>query len=297
VDGSFDSDDNSEVHRRNLPHRRQAGVIYFVTFHLADSLPTKKLVALEKEKKIWLNLNPPPHNPRQIEEYHRNLSKRIQKWLDAGYGSCLLARPKIFHLVESVLNFFNGQRYALGQYVVMPNHVHAWCSRLMTILSENILHSEVVFANQINKISGQRGRVLASGTLITLSRSPAFNWAHRGIHSNNPVLAHGKRATKRVSHPRLPKANGNIARQLWPSVPSLKCSFTWPTGSRQASRKPNLGADCIEPGGAEDFFLPAVITDCPGKHHSMVRTEHRLEAYATQSVGRPSRCTAEPPDV
>ena len=64
VGAFFDPDDNFEVHRRNLPHRRQAGVIYFVTFHLADSLPTKKLVALEKEKKIWLNLNPPPHNPR-----------------------------------------------------------------------------------------------------------------------------------------------------------------------------------------------------------------------------------------
>jgi hypothetical protein len=51
VDGFFDFDDNFEVHRRNLPHRRQAGVIYFVTFHLADSLPTKKLAALEKEKK------------------------------------------------------------------------------------------------------------------------------------------------------------------------------------------------------------------------------------------------------
>jgi putative transposase len=121
VDGFFDSDDNFEVHRRNLPHRRQAGVIYFVTFHLTDSLPTKKLAALEKERKIWLNLNPLPHNPRQTEEYHRNFSKRIQKWLDAGYGSCILAGPKIFHLVESVLNFFNGQRYALDEYVVMPN--------------------------------------------------------------------------------------------------------------------------------------------------------------------------------
>jgi hypothetical protein len=27
---------------------------------------------------------------------------------------CVLARPEIFRLVESVLHFFNGQRYALG---------------------------------------------------------------------------------------------------------------------------------------------------------------------------------------
>jgi hypothetical protein len=58
--GFFDSDDNFEVHRRNLPHRRQVGVIYFVTFHLADSLPTKRLAALEKERKICAMLSPAP---------------------------------------------------------------------------------------------------------------------------------------------------------------------------------------------------------------------------------------------
>jgi REP element-mobilizing transposase RayT len=174
MDGFFDSDDNFEVHRSNLPHRRQAGVIYFVTFHLADSLPTKKLVALEKEKEIWLNLNPLPHNPRQIEEYHCNFSKRIQKWLDAGYGSCDLARPEIFRLVDSVLNFFNGQRYALGEYVVMPNHVHALVQPLDDNCLENILHSWKSFsAKQINKMSGSLGRVWHQESFDYIVRSPA----------------------------------------------------------------------------------------------------------------------------
>ena len=110
----FDPEDNFQAYRRNLPHRRQAGVIYFVTFHLADSLPTKKLAAWEKEKDLWLALNPPPHNSRQIEEYHRNFSRSIQKWLDAGYGSCVLACPKISRLVESVLNFFNRTAVCAG---------------------------------------------------------------------------------------------------------------------------------------------------------------------------------------
>ena len=68
----FDPEADFQVYRRSLPHWRQAGVKYFVTFHLADSLPTKKLAAWEKEKDLWLALNPPPHNSRQIEEYHRN---------------------------------------------------------------------------------------------------------------------------------------------------------------------------------------------------------------------------------
>ena len=121
----FDSQADFQVYRRKLPHWTQTGVIYFVTFRLADSLPVQKLAALDEEKKRWLALNPPPHKESQIKEYHRNFSLTIHEWLDAGYGSCVLALPEIFRLVESVLNFFNGQRYVLGEYVVMPNHVHA----------------------------------------------------------------------------------------------------------------------------------------------------------------------------
>ncbi len=98
----FDPEADFQVYRRNLPHRRQAGVTYFVTFHLADSLPAQKLAALEEQRKLWLGFNPPPHHERQIEEYHRNFSTRIHEWLDGGHGGCVLARPKIYRLVESV---------------------------------------------------------------------------------------------------------------------------------------------------------------------------------------------------
>ena len=80
---------------------------YFVTFRLADSLPTQKLAMLKEDKKRWLALNPPPHKESQTREYHRNFSQRINEWLDAGYGSCVLARPDIFRVVESALISFN----------------------------------------------------------------------------------------------------------------------------------------------------------------------------------------------
>jgi putative transposase len=76
VNNFFDPNFNFEVYRRNL-HRRQAGVTYFVTFHLADSLPTKKLTALAEERKLWLSLNPPPLSKFQVAEYDRNFSERI----------------------------------------------------------------------------------------------------------------------------------------------------------------------------------------------------------------------------
>jgi len=87
---------------------------------------------------------------------------------------CVLARPKIFHLVESVLNFFNGHRYALGEYVVMPNHVHALVQPLDDYYLEDILHSWKSFsANQINKMSGSRGRVWHQESFDYIVRSPA----------------------------------------------------------------------------------------------------------------------------
>jgi REP element-mobilizing transposase RayT len=156
----FDPDADYQVYRRNLPHRRQTGVTYFVTFHLADSLPAQKRAALAEERKLWLALNPPPHNHHQIAEYHRNFSKRLHRWLDAGYGSCVLAKPEIYRLAESVLTYFDGSRYALGEYVVMPNHVHALVQPSDAYPLDRIVHSWKSFsANQINKMTGSRGRL------------------------------------------------------------------------------------------------------------------------------------------
>jgi putative transposase len=72
VSSFFDPEAEFEVHRRNLPHRIQPAVIYFVTYHLADSLPAKKLAEFKAERKRWLEVNPPPHREDQIQEYRRN---------------------------------------------------------------------------------------------------------------------------------------------------------------------------------------------------------------------------------
>jgi len=170
----FDPDADYQVYRRNLPHRRQTGATYFVTFHLADSLPKQKLATLAEERKLWLTLNPLPHNEHQIAEYHRNFSKRVHHWLDAGYGSCALGRPPLFRLVEGVLCFFDGQRYTLGKYVVMPNHVHALVEPLDDCSLDRILHSWKSFsAKQINEITGSRGRVWHPESFDHIVRSAA----------------------------------------------------------------------------------------------------------------------------
>ena len=50
--------------------------------------------------------------------------KRVQEWLDAGHGSCVLREPAIASMVQNALLFFDAQRYRLLAWVLMPNHVH-----------------------------------------------------------------------------------------------------------------------------------------------------------------------------
>jgi REP-associated tyrosine transposase len=61
---------------------------------------------------------------RSEAEYHRLFSARVDQWLDQGPGSCVLRQPSLRGAVEESLKFFNGQRYELLAYVIMPNHDH-----------------------------------------------------------------------------------------------------------------------------------------------------------------------------
>ncbi len=110
--------------RRNLPHWEQAGCTYFVTWRLADSLPVSQLREWQDDRERWLALNPQPWTPRVQADYQRESIDRIEHWLDAGHGSCVLRRPDVRSILSGTLHFFNGERYELDGAVIMPNHVH-----------------------------------------------------------------------------------------------------------------------------------------------------------------------------
>jgi len=50
--------------------------------------------------------------------------KRVEAWMDAGHGSCVLRKPSIANMVQGALLNFDSMRYRLLAWVVMPNHVH-----------------------------------------------------------------------------------------------------------------------------------------------------------------------------
>ena len=80
---------------------------------------------MRREKELWLRLNPEPHAENQRQQYHERFTETVNRWLDAGHGRCILAQAECKAIMESSLTHFDGVRYELGEFVVMPNHVHA----------------------------------------------------------------------------------------------------------------------------------------------------------------------------
>lgn len=99
--------------RGYLPHYNSPETIQSVTFRLADSLPQSKLREIENE------LADSP--PGKIDAERR---KKIEAWLDAGMGCCALNHPALASLLQETLLKWDGDRYRLFAWCIMPNHVH-----------------------------------------------------------------------------------------------------------------------------------------------------------------------------
>ncbi|MBM4333879.1 MAG: DUF1156 domain-containing protein [Deltaproteobacteria bacterium] len=171
----------------NLPHWRQEGVTYFVTFRLADSMPQEKLRQWDEEREAWLKEHPEPHDEEIRKEYYRLFPDRFQSWLDAGYGECLLARPELKQIVENALLNFQGDRYHLDEYVIMPNHVHVLVSPSGQSTLSKILQSWKSYtAHRINKHLKRNGPVWQKESFDHIIRSPSQMERVRQYIRDNP---------------------------------------------------------------------------------------------------------------
>jgi leucyl-tRNA synthetase len=176
--------------RRNLPHWQQDDSYYFLTWRLADSLPAAKLKELLEKKSQWQQANPEPLDAEREKEFHALFSGKIEEWLDAGEGSCILKDSSLRRIVDDALHHFDGESYALIASAVMPNHVHV-VVRLFT--GENlsdVLHSWKSFtAKQINRATGNTGTVWQDESFDRIVRSSAHLETLISYVEENPLKA------------------------------------------------------------------------------------------------------------
>ena len=177
--------------RANLPHWNKEKTASFVTFRLADSLPTEKLLKLEESRTAWLAAHPQPWDAETAKEYFSTFDETVQGWLDAGHGSCVLADDACRQIVEDALWHFAGERYDLYAHVVMPNHVHVLFQPLGESTISGILESWKRFtARRINERMGKGGALWQKESFDTLVRSPRhFQTIIGYIKRNDPDKA------------------------------------------------------------------------------------------------------------
>ncbi len=122
------SPENITVRNRGrLPHWEVEGGVYFVTFRLADSLPQKALQQTRFTRRdipataAQMGRETSESERKRLKKLH---AQRIERFLDAGAGECQLYNQLINYVVIDSLKKFDGERYRLFAWCLMPNHVH-----------------------------------------------------------------------------------------------------------------------------------------------------------------------------
>lgn len=192
----FDSEAETGRWRRHLPHWEQSGCTYFVTFRTADSIPAEKLNQWKSERDKFERDHPNPWSDVEWRVYRSEFLDRIERWSDRGYGACLLRRPDLRRIVADALECFNerpesqSSRYQLGDWVIMPNHVHLLVRPLPPWTLGQLIHSWKSFtAKAINKAIGGSGTFWPDERFDHLVRRPESLEKFVAYIANNPGKA------------------------------------------------------------------------------------------------------------
>ncbi len=164
--------------RGELPHLYKEGGTYFVTFRLWDAVAPRPGETGAQPGRLHYQPHQgdpspcgagvPPASAEMVEP--KEIAESSEPPLRL--GSCLLAQPAIADLVQSAVRHFDGQRYRLLAWCVMPNHVHVVVQPLGVHSPSAILHSWKSFtAHKINKILGRTGAVWERESFDHLVRS------------------------------------------------------------------------------------------------------------------------------
>ena len=198
----FEPHDHVAITRRQLPHWAQAGTVCFITWRTHDSMPKAVLEEWLAARDRWLlqhDLEPSAADwhaqlarcdPELVAEFHATFTARWQDALDVGLGECLLRRPDVAQIVSRSLLCFDGTRYEMIEFVVMPNHVHllATFPDAAAMLAQCKAWKHFTAA-QINHQVGRSGRFWQQDAFDHLVRHTAQFVRLRKYIAENPAQA------------------------------------------------------------------------------------------------------------
>ncbi len=183
----------------NLPHWFQPQATYFITFRTEDSLPRHVARQWYAERSNWLarhgiTTSTPDWKDKLVrlpektrKQFHETFSQQYMENLDKGLGACVLRRTELSKIVADCLLYFNSDRYHIGDFVVMPNHVHLLvCLLGDTDLLKQCRSWKKFSAGKINKVLGKTGRFWQEESFDHLVRSPEQFCAIQQYIQRNP---------------------------------------------------------------------------------------------------------------
>ena len=161
--------------RNRLPHWQQDGSTYFVTFRLNDSIPKALMDKWTADRNRWISDHPHPWDEETEMEYHSLFSAEMDRMLDAGHGECVLRKREHAEIVREEFGKYEGVRYMLHAYVVMPNHAHLLFSLAEGIALDKVVGSwKRISARHINESIGKSGALWQKDYFDRIIRS----WEH-----------------------------------------------------------------------------------------------------------------------
>lgn len=133
--------------RGYLPHVDRPGLVQFVTFRLLDSVPRQYLELLRT--KVLLSSE---------TGLKRKMQATVNQCLDTGYGSCLLADPRVAKLTQEALLHYDGSLCRMHAWIIMPNHVHCVVETTEGVALGTLVKSwKTYVAHEANRALGRRG--------------------------------------------------------------------------------------------------------------------------------------------
>ncbi len=179
---------------RSLPHWTREGFPNYVTMRLGDALPISLVEEYKTEIARRIEALERRLGRRTLEEeraeIRRVCSGRVERYLDAGHGECVLRDPRAAKAFMASLQLHVGERYALDAWCVMPNHAHiiltpapGWTLEKITY---DLKHGSAVF---VNRAVGRRGKLWQSESFDHLPRSEDSLARFRRYVLENPAKA------------------------------------------------------------------------------------------------------------